>query len=218
MSDQILEQLFESPAKVKLLKLFLRNPKLSFSIGEARERAQLDSRSTQNALEKLRKSGFLKTYSRKAQNEEGKKGERPFGIQWTNVPSTAKSEKVYFINPSFILFDELSSLVLKSLPGSKSRMVRRVKGLGRIKLIVLSGIFLKPDRDLARTDILIVGDDISERRFQKFLKQLEAEVGCEIQYSMLSSDEFYYRHKMLDRFLRDILERPHETVINKLGV
>ena len=87
-----------------------------------------------------------------------------------------------------------------------------------MKLVVLSGVFLKPDRELSRTDLLIVGDYVSEKRFQGFLKQLEAEVGCEIQYSLLSSEEFEYRHKMMDRFLRDILERPHEMLINKLKV
>jgi len=189
MSDQILEQLFESPSKVKLLKLFLRNQKSKFIASDACSRAQIDSRSGHNALERLRKAGVLKCYG-----------------------------KTYFINPSFIFFDELRSLVLKSSPASKSRMLKRIKGLGRIKLVVLSGIFMRPDRELSRTDLLVVGDDVSQKRLENFLKQLEAEVGCEIQYSLLSSDEFNYRRKMLDRFLRDVLERPNEVLINKLGV
>ena len=195
MSDQILEQLFESSAKVRLLKLFLRNQKSKFSASEAHKRVQTEARACRNALERLRKAGVLKSYLRKGQRE-----------------------KIYFINPGFMFFDELRNLVLKSSPASKSRMMKRIKGLGRIKLVVLSGVFLKPDRELSRTDILVVGDDISEKRFQRFLKQLEAEVGCEIQYSLLSSEEFQYRHKMMDRFLRDILERPHEMLINKLKV
>jgi len=112
----------------------------------------------------------------------------------------------------------ITSDILKSSPASKGRMVKRIKGLGRIKLVVLSGVFLKPDRELARTDILVVGDGVSDKRFHNFLKQLEAEVGCEIQYSLLNSEEFRYRHEMMDRFLRDILERPHEMLINKLKV
>lgn len=195
MSDQILEQLFESPAKVRLLKLFLRNQKSKFSASEACKRVQTEARSCRNALERLRKAGVLKSYTRKGQRE-----------------------KTYFINPSFMFFEELRNLILKSSPASKSRIVKRMKGLGRMRLVVLSGVFLKPDRELSRTDLLIVGDYVSEKRFQRFLKQLEAEVGCEIQYSLLNSEEFQYRHKMMDRFLRDILERPHEMLINKLKV
>lgn len=203
MSELMLEQLFESPAKVRLLKLFLRNQKSKFTMSEARARAQLDVRSAESALEKLRGAGVLKNYGRRAPIVRGKKG---------------RLEKTYFINPAFVFFEELRNLVLKSSPASKTRIVKRVKGLGRIKLLVLSGIFMRPDRELSRTDMLVVGDDISAKRFENFLKQLEAEAGCEIQYSLLTSDEFHYRYELLDRFLRDILERPHEMLINKLGV
>lgn len=204
MSDQTLEQLFESPAKVRLLRLFLRNPQVKYNIAQARERVQLDWRATSVALEKLRKAGVLKSYTHNL------------------LPKKARAhqaqEKTYFINPSFMFLQELRGLVLKSSPTSKVKVVRRIKGLGRVKLVVLSGIFLRPDRELSRTDLLVVADDVSEKRFQKFLKQIEAEVGTEVQYSLLNSDEFAYRRKMMDRFLRDILERPHEVVINKLGV
>jgi len=196
MSDQILEQLFESTAKVRILRLFLRNPKIKFSAQEARSKIQLDSKACRNTLEKLRNMGFLRVSYRK----------RP------------KPEMIYFINSKFMFFDELQSLVLKSSPTSKTRLLNRIRGLGKVKLIVLSGIFLKPERELSRTDLLVVGDDISQKRFENFLKQLEAEAGCDIQYSLLSSDEFNYRRKMMDRFLRDILERPHEKLIDKIGV
>lgn len=195
MNDEMLEQLFESLAKVRLLKLFLRNQKLKLSVSEACVRSQLDARASKTALEKLRKAGILKSYSH-----------------------NLHQARIYFINPAFTFFEELRNLVLKSSPASKTRIVQRIRGTGRIKLLVLSGVFLKPDRELARTDLLVVGDDVSEKRFQNFLKELEAEMGCEIEYSLLTSDEFRYRHEMLDRFLRDIFEHPHEMLINKLGV
>lgn len=200
MSDQILEKLFESPAKVRVLKLFLRNEKSKFTTSEIKKRTQLDSRSVITALDKLRDAGVLKAYSHFGKKKKG------------------KEEKTYYINPSFIFVNEMRSLVLKSSPASKSRILKRIKGTGRVKLLVLSGIFLKPDRELSRTDLLVVGDDMSEKKFYKFLKQLEAEVGCELQYSLLNSDEFSYRRKMLDRFLRDVMERPHEVLINKFGL
>jgi len=219
MSDQILEQLFESSAKVRLLKLFLRNQRSKFTVREARERAQIDVRTAENALERLRKAGVLKSYARRMPpvSPAKKKANIKTGGKKVTV-KTVKIEKTYFINPAFMFFDELRGLVLKSSPASKSRILKRIRGLGRIKLLILSGIFMRPDRELSRTDLLIVGDDVSEKRFWKFMKQLEAEAGCEIQYSLLTSDEFAYRRKMLDRFLRDIIDRPNEVLINKLGV
>lgn len=196
MSDQTLEQLFESPAKVRVLRLFLRNPKEKFTVSAASARIQNNSRITRRVLESLRRAGFLKISYKK----------RP------------KPETIYFINPAFMLLDELRGLVLKSSPTSKSRLLNKIKGIGRVKLLALSGIFMRPDRELSRTDLLIVADDVSEKRFFNFLKELEADMGCEIQYSLLTSDEFKYRYKMLDRFLRDILERPNEKLIDKLGV
>ena len=196
MSDQILEQLFESPAKVRLFRLFLRDPKAKLTAQEARARIQVDARTCKNTLEGLKKAGFLKVSYRK----------KP------------KPETIYFSNPHFMFLDELRDLVLKSSPTSKTRLLNRIKGLGRIQLLVLSGIFLRPDRELSRTDLLVVGDDISQKHFENFLRQLEAEAGCEIQYSLISSEEFRYRRKMMDRFLRDILERPHEKLIDKIGV
>ena len=196
MTDQILEQLFESQAKVRLLRLFLRNPTVRFSALEIRQKIQMDPRPSKSALDKLQDVGFLRISYRK----------------------NPKPEKIYFMNTNFTFLDELQNLVLKSSPASKSRLISRVKGLGRIKLLVLSGIFIKPEREFSRTDMLIVGDDISQRRFDRFLRDLEAEAGCEIHYSLLNSDEFAYRRKMMDRFLRDILERPHEKLIDKVGV
>ena len=219
MSDQILEQLFESSAKVRLLKLFLRNQRSKFTVREARERAQIDVRTAENALERLRKAGVLKSYARRISPDAPvKKRTTVKDGRKKNTVNIVKTERTYFINPAFIFFDELRGLVLKSSPASKSRIVKRIKGLGRIKLVVLSGIFMRPDRELSRTDLLIVGDDVSEKRFVNFMKQLEAEAGCEIQYSLLTSDEFAYRRKMLDRFLRDVIERPNEILVNKLGV
>ena len=216
MSDQILEQLFESSAKVRLLKLYLRNQKSKFTMREPRDRAQIDSRTAENALERLRKAGVLKSYARRLSLAVSAK--KKASTKTGRKKVTIKTEKTYFINPSFMFFDELRGLVLKSSPASKSRILKRIRGLGRIKLLILSGIFMRPDRELSRTDILIVGDDVSEKRFKNFIRQLEAEAGCEIQYSLLTSEEFIYRRKMLDRFLRDIIDRPNEVLIDKLGV
>ncbi|MEK7151488.1 MAG: hypothetical protein AAB784_02120 [Patescibacteria group bacterium] len=126
---------------------------------------------------------------------------------------------VYVLNQEFGLFYELKDLILKSLPTEKNNMVERLNNLGKIKLAIISGIFInKESLDPLSTDLLIVGDYIENRKLKSFLSYLEAEVGKEIKYSVMDKEEFQYRLNMFDRFVRVILEAPHEKLINKLGV
>ena len=98
-------------------------------------------------------------------------------------------------------------------------MTRRINRLGKIKLAVISGIFINKDNpDPLIADLLMVGDYIDSRKLRSFLKSLEAEVGKEIKYSVMDKEEFQYRLAMFDRFIRVLLESPHEKLINRLGI
>ena len=98
-------------------------------------------------------------------------------------------------------------------------MIERINKLGRIKLAIVAGIFInKENPDPTVVDLLIVGDDIENRKLRPFLKSLEAEVGKEIKFSIMEKDEFQYRFAMFDRFIRVLFEGPHEKLINKLGL
>lgn len=137
----------------------------------------------------------------------------------TSNESVNKPKTVYVLNPDFGSFYELRDLILKSLPAEKDNMVKRLNRLGKIKLAVISGIFInKENLDPLITDLLIVGDYIDSRKLRSFLKSLEAEVGKEVKYSVMDKEEFQYRLAMFDRFVRVILEAPHEKLINKLGI
>jgi len=129
---------------------------------------------------------------------------------------------VYYLNPEFEFFGELKGLILKSSPTEKDKMVKKILGLGRVKLAVTSGIFMTGNNGLdffdTVADLFIVGDDISKNRLRTFLTALEAEVGKEIKFTLMDKDEFQYRYGMFDRFIRVLLEGPHEKIINKLGI
>ncbi|MEK7506507.1 MAG: hypothetical protein AAB566_00410 [Patescibacteria group bacterium] len=125
----------------------------------------------------------------------------------------------YVLDNSFEFLYELRDLVLKASPAEKDQMARRISGLGRVKLAIISGIFMnKEHADPTIADLLIVGDDIEQRRLRSFLRSLEAEVGKEIKFAVMEKDEFQYRLSMFDRFIRVLLESPHEKIINKLGL
>jgi predicted nucleotidyltransferase len=191
MPKEILEQLFDSPVKVRLLKLFLRNPNQSFGIRDIVKRIKTDLSSCQRQIKKLESIKFV--------NSKIKSG-----------------RKIYSANRDFDFYNELSTLVLKSSPASKEKILGRLRSLGRIKLAILSGIFVNLDN--SRVDLLVVGDAIRKKKLANFFRDLEAEAGKEIDYVVLSTRDFKYRYDMFDRFIRDVLEKPHEKLVNKLKV
>jgi hypothetical protein len=133
-----------------------------------------------------------------------------------------KKTERFSLNPDFEFFSELRSLILKSSAGEKERMIKRVSDLGRIRLAVISGIFLNdPDSSSqydAPADLFIVGDDINRAKLRNFLGSIEAEIGTEIKFTLMDKEEFDYRFNMFDRFVRVLLEGPHEKIVNKIGL
>jgi hypothetical protein len=91
-----------------------------------------------------------------------------------------------------------------------------VRKIGNIKLLVLGGIFRNNEADGA--DLLIVGDKINSRKLTTFLKDLEAEVGKELNCASMSAKEFNYRYDMYDRFVRDLINENKDVLINKLNL
>lgn len=138
------------------------------------------------------------------------------------VAARGGDRMTFSLNPEFEFFNELRSLILKSSPAEKDKMIKRIMGLGRVKMAVISGVFLsnKETVDIydSNIDLFIVGDDINRKKLNSLLKSLEAEVGKEIKFGIMEKDEFEYRYGMFDRFVRVLLEKPHEKLINKLNL
>ena len=215
--EHILEKLFESVAKVRLLRLFSRNPEIQFSFFEVVKRSQLRPIQVRKELKKLLKLGILKTKTVPLKYEIKKKGrsrKKP-----PKIIIKTKRTKVFFANPDFKLLPELRDLMSKASVASRSKLLRQVKSLGNVKLCILAGVLLESNGgDNSRVDLVVVGDRIKRKRLDSFLSQLESELGKSLRYTLMDTDEFRYRLDMYDRFLRDILEYKHEKLINRLRV
>jgi hypothetical protein len=196
MSKRILETLVGSNARVKILKYIFRNVLTSFSLKDISAHVQEPIEEVKKEIRKLEEIDLLKL-----KTERG-----------SSFPK-------YSINESFAFLNELRNLVLKSSPDEKDRLTEKINKLGRIKLAIISGIFIdKESPDPTIVDMLIVGDDIENKKIKPFLKSVEAEVGKEIKFSVMEKEEFQYRYAMFDRFIRVLFESPHEKLINKLGL
>ncbi|MBU2082070.1 hypothetical protein KKH14_01435 [Patescibacteria group bacterium] len=191
LSEPTLDRLFDSPARTRLLKLFLYNPEGNFESKSISKKLNLKSYQTNKHLKDLVVLKFL-------------------------IRKNIKDKKTFRVNQSFEFYGELKELVAKASPASKEKMLNRIKSLGKIKLALLAGVFI--NSDTSRADLLIVGDNINLAKFNGFIKNLEAEVGKEINHALMTTKEFYYRHDMYDRFIRDFLDFKHEKLINKLKI
>jgi len=214
MTD-LLEKLFESVPKVRILRVCMRNPDTSFTIEDLASRSQLKRGVVKRELAKLIKIRAIETGIVKISKEIKQKIGRG---KKAKVKITMKSKKarVYFANKHFTLFTELQNLVTKSSVASKKEITNKIRTLGNVKLALVSGVFTNNEN--ARTDLLIVGDRIKPGKINSFLSKIESDIGKSIHYTLMDTSEFKYRMDMYDRFLRDILEFPHEKLINKVNI
>lgn len=202
--EKILAQLFESAPKVKILKLFFRNSESHFSIEEIQKYTLLQKRQITRELKILLKLKMIEKKSRLYISENDKIEKKSYKIS------------VFQVNHAFELYNELKLLLMKLPTESDKTLAEDIKRLGRVKLAVVSGFFL--NNPLSRVDLLIVGDGLNHKKLSNFLSRLEYTTGRTIGYSIMNSEEFQYRRNMFDRFLRDILEFPHQKLINKMNI
>jgi hypothetical protein len=84
----------------------------------------------------------------------------------------------------------------------------------RLRLIVVAGVFvgdtLRPDGE--SPEVLVVADHPEERVIQRWIGQLEREVGRDLAVAVFSTAAFRYRQGIGDRAIREVRERPHRVV------
>ncbi len=199
-----LDQLFESQAKVKLLRFFFRNAEGLFQPKEIFKRLRSNTVLLRQEMKKMEKIGLLKQKKAWLSFEKKRGGIRK------------EKRLVYYLNPGFDFFSELRDLILKTAVASKSDLVDRARKTGNIKLLALTGVFTGDDT--ARADLLIIGDKINHRKLNNFIKDLEAEVGKELNCAIMTTKEFDYRYDMYDRFVRDLLDGESEILIKRINL
>lgn len=206
MEYNILENLFGSVPRARILRLFIRNPEEGFRFDALISRSQVRPDAARKEIKKLMRFGLVLQDWERIAGQKKHKGKTLF----RKVP-------VYKANKEFVAFRELRDLVGRVSVASRKKLLQQLNAVGRIKLAVLSGIFIN-NGDRARIDLLIVGENLNRRKFSAFLAHTESELGRSIQHTIMDTEEFKYRMDMYDRFLRDILEYPHEKIINRLNL
>lgn len=203
----MLEKLFGSKTRVKILKLFLVHPLEKYYIRQLSRDLKLQLNSVRRELENLENFGILTSDAKDINGETA--------LEDKKEPAAGQEKKYYRANPNFVLFDEIKALIVKAQILYEKDFVRKLQAIGKIKLLVLTGIFVNNSNSLI--DILLVGK-INKIKLVKLIKELEIELGKEINFTVFYPQEFKYRRDITDIFLYGILEGRKLIVIDEVGL
>ena len=178
---EILGKMLGNPARVKIMRLFLLNKGKWFKSKDIAKRSQVNPNVTRRELRLLSSIDFIK-----------------------------RRAKDWSFNSSFKYAPEIEGLLVNSDTLNHRAIIDNFKKSGKIKLLLVSGVFIKNED--SRVDLLIVGDKIKRGKTEEGVRKLEAEIGRELVYAIFDTKEFIYRLNMYDKLIRDILDFPHEVV------
>lgn len=203
-----LEKLFGSLARVRIIRLFLQNPSDLFSHKEISSRCKINLNVARREIFLLEKAGLIK----KKISSVG----TLIKLKNGKIKNKKKEIQGLGLNEFFPLINPLKNLFLEAVIFNKEKTIKSLKSAGDMKLIIFSGVFMQAN-DYS-VDLLLVGERAQKPKLERILKKIEAEIGKEIAFVLFDTREFLYRFSMYDKFINDILNSPHEKVLNKLGI
>ncbi len=203
-----LHKLFGSPARMKMLRLFLFNPETAFDKDDIARRLKLPPRIVGNEILILRSARILKPKRFHRIVTQKKRGK---------MVSENKSLGGWMFDDRFVYTNALRTFLISTMPLTDSDIARRLTRAGRITLVVVGGLFINTDSD-SQIDLLVVGDRLSRSVLENSIRAIEAEIGRDIRYASLSPADFSYRRSVNDRLIRNVFDFPHRAVLDRLGV
>jgi len=196
-----------SETKVKMLRLFLFNPETPFFANEIARRTKSSSSSVRKELETLAAIDILK--KRVVSKDAPRK--HPGHVSAKRIRGLG-----YILNPHFPHLEALRNLLIISSVSADATLAKRFAGVGRLKVVIAAGVFIQ-NWD-SRVDLLLVGEGLNLHKIESVIRDIEAEIGKEIAYSAFETADFEYRMGIHDRLVRDIIDSPHTTLLDRLGI
>jgi hypothetical protein len=191
----MIDALFGSKTRVKLLHLFLNNPGKSFYVREITRLIDEQINSVRRELANMLEVGII-------------------------TSDSADNKLYYEINqryPYYLPFRAIfADQAVVSRPASASERAiapwhAALGALSGVRVVVVAGVLLKGSA--SKVDLLIVGSPAS-KKVSELVATIEQTEGREISYAVLSYDEFYYRLSVRDRFVTGILTNKHQVIVD----
>jgi hypothetical protein len=188
----MVEQLFGSKTRVKLLQMFYGNPNRSFYVREITRKIDEQINSVRRELANLLSIGIISS-------------------------ETTNNKLYYEVNQSYEYYEPLSLIfgggtLTKAVNVVEDNDTAGLKALGHVDAVVYTGQFTRDER--SGVDILFVGD-INQTQLNKYVADLEKKEGKELRYVVMNMKEFEYRRKLSDRFIVNVFESKKQLVVDK---
>lgn len=193
----MIEQLFGSKTRVKLLQLFYSNPNRSFYVREITRKIDEQINSVRRELANLLSVGIIVSETT------------------NNRLYYEVNQKYKFYAPLIVIFGKTtdSKAVGDKAKGS-SKEGDKLKALGHLEVVIYTGQFTRDNA--SGVDILVVGD-VNQNALQKYVSDLEAQESKEIRYTVMPLEEFSYRRQINDRFITTVLTSKKQIVVDNTG-
>jgi hypothetical protein len=188
----MIDALFGSKTRVKLLHLFLNNPGKAFYVREITRLIDEQINSVRRELSNMLEIGII-------------------------TSSTSENKLYYEANQRYDYYVPFRAIFADERIDSAARPSKKkdwhdlITSLGGIRLALTAGVLVKGS--VSDIDLLVVGD-VPLAKLKNAVKQIEKREGRELNYSTLSYDEFYYRLSVRDKFITEILNGKHAVLID----
>lgn len=196
----MIDQLFGSKTRVKLLQLFYSNPNRSFYVREITRKIDEQINSVRRELSNLLSIGI--------------------------ITSDTNNNKLYYeVNQKFNYYQPLSAIfgnktysapVAEQAPAgtnddNEDDLAKRIRAVGKVDLAILTGQFTRDET--SGIDLLIAGD-VNASQVKKFVEEFEAQEGKDVRYVVMPTKEYSYRLQIKDKFSSLLLAAKKQVVIN----
>lgn len=192
----MIEQLFGSKTRVKLLQLFLANPGRSFYVRELTRKIDEQINSVRRELANLMGIGIIR--------------------------SDSVNNKLYYeVNEGYKHFKALQSIFSVEIPqqdvsrASQGDLLKRLQLTGSFDVVIATGALV--GQEGSTIDLILVGSS-NKQKLEKLMKTVELEEGNAVRYTVMPESELKYRLDIKDRFIVTALSSKHSVLIDSSGL
>lgn len=183
----MLNDIIISRVRVKILQLFYLAPLKLIHVREVVRRTDEEINAVRRELAHLEKSGML---------AKERRANRLF----------------YFLRKDYVMYFDLLELIVKT-SGLGGEILKNVKKLGKIKFVLISGKYARgATGKSSEVDLMIVGKVVLPE-LNHIIRQEEVRREREINYTVMTEEEFEFRKRRRDPFILDILKGSRIMVI-----
>lgn len=193
----MIDALFGSKTRVKLLHLFMNHPGQSFYVREITRLIDEQINSVRRELSNMLEVGVITSDS----------SDNKLYYQANQRYEFYSALRAIFANETLVTKPALSAGETVS-----EQYLSAIADIAALRIAILSGVLVKGST--SSVDVLLVGT-LPAAKVKTAMAIIEKLEGREINYSVMSYDDFYYRLSVRDKFITEILNSKHTVAIDK---